>query len=140
MNPRQLPPGVLRCSGSEVALGSELNQDRVLILELVERGRLRSARCEHRRAGHLLVEVEPLDFARERQVLDRGPTGNHAKLRGVEVGVTGVGTRSLTRMADAEGSAVSALGRGAVSGAAVVPDGRVAAEQAGRPVRIPVVI
>src|SRR5215212_8158493 len=109
MNPRQLPPGVRRCSGSEITLGAELKQDRVLVLELIERRRLRSARCEHRRTRHLLVEMEPLDFARERQVLDRGPAGNRAELRDVEVGVTGVGTRSLTRVADAEGSAVSAL-------------------------------
>ena len=74
-----------------------------------------------------------------------------AELRDVEVGVTGVVARSvsgqrLTRVAGGEGGAVSALGRGGsrtqqiVVGATVVPDGRVAAEQARRPVRIPVVV
>src|SRR6185312_11730941 len=100
---------------------------------------------EHRGARHLLVEMEPLHFGRERQVLDRGPAGNDAKLRDVEVGVAGVVARSvagqgLTGMAGGEGSAVSALGRGRsgtqqiVVGTTVIPDGRVAAEQAGRPV------
>src|SRR5207253_617070 len=62
------PSGPVRKSFSEVALGAELEQDRVLILELIERGRLRSGRREHRRARHLLVEMEPLHFAGERQV------------------------------------------------------------------------
>src|SRR6478735_2759924 len=95
--------------------------------------------------------MEPLDFARERQVLDRGPAGNDAKLRDVEVGVTGVVAggitgECLTRVAGGEGGAVSTLGRRrsgtkqVVVGAAVIPDLRVAAEQAGRPVGIPVVV
>ena len=99
---RLLPhrPGSL----SEVALDADLEQDRVLILELVERVRLRSGRREHRAARHLLVEMEPLHFGRERQVLDRGPAGDDAELRNVEVGIAGVVAGStagqcLTRMA-----------------------------------------
>ena len=75
---------------SEVTLGANLQQERVLILELVERGRLRSGRRECRAARHLLVEMEPLHFARERQVLDGCPAEVGAELRDVEVGIAGV--------------------------------------------------
>src|SRR6185312_863560 len=79
------------------------------------------------------------------------PAGDDTKLRDVEVGVTGVGACSTTgqclaRMAGGEGGAISALGRRGsgteqiVVGAAVIPDLRVAAEQARRPVGIPVVV
>src|SRR5204863_1954726 len=82
---------------------------------------------------------------------DRGPAEVGAELRDVEVGVTGVVARSvsgqcLPPVANGEGSAISALGRGGsraqqvVVGAAVVLHLRVAAEQARRPVRVPVVI
>src|SRR6267378_8320170 len=94
--------------------------------------------------------MEPLDFARERQVLDRGPAGDHAELRDVEVGVTAVGTDTrytgLAGVAGRECGAIGALGRGGsctqqiVIRSAVIPDRRVATEQAARPVRIPVVI
>src|SRR6478735_10551522 len=95
--------------------------------------------------------MEPLDFARERQVLDRGPARNHAELGDVEVGVAGVAACSvsdqcLTGVAGIELGAIGALGGGVSStqqvvvGSAVIPDGRVAAEQAARPVWIPVVI
>src|SRR5262249_3356801 len=87
----------LCCSDSdaclEVTLHANLQQDGVLVLELVGCGWLRRARRERREAGvatdaaHLLVEVEPLDFRRERQVLDGGPAGSHAELRHVEAGV-----------------------------------------------------
>ena len=95
--------------------------------------------------------MEPLDFARERQVLDGCPAEVGAELRDVEVGVTGVVARSvsdqcLTGVAGVESGAIGALGGGVSStqqivvGSAVIPDGRVAAEQAARPVRVPVVI
>ena len=85
--------------------------------------------------------MEPLHFGRERQVLDGCPAGVHAELRDVEVGVTGIGTGSiadqcLARMAGGECRAISTLGRGGsrtqqiVVRAAVIPDSRVAAEQA----------
>ena len=125
----------------EVALYANLQQKRILILELVERGRLRSGRSEHRAARHLLVEVEPLDFGRERQVLDGCPAEVDAELRDVEVGVAGVvacsvSDQCLTAVAGGESGAIGALGRGGSSteqvvvGSAVIPDGRVAAEQA----------
>lgn len=130
---------------------ADLEQDGVLILELVERVRLRRGRREHRGTRHLLVEVEPLDFARERQVLDGCPPEVGAELRDVKVGVTGVGAgrsadQCLARMAGGEGGAVGALGRGGsrteqiVVRSAVIADSRVATEQARRPVRIPVVV
>ena len=94
-NPRQLPAGdsprVSSLSGSEVALSANVQVDRALVLELVKRGRLRSSGGEHRAARHLLVEVEPHHFGRERQVLDRSPAGDHTHLSDVEVGVARVG-------------------------------------------------
>ena len=60
--------------------------------------------------------MEPLDFARERQVLDRGPAGNDAELRDVEVGIAAVGTDTrytgLAGVAGRECGAIGALGRG----------------------------
>src|SRR5207244_601965 len=145
-------PGVhqsVRRSGSEVALNADVERDGVLVLELVDGGRLRSTGADtrnnttrtHTRGGAriLLVEVEPLDFRRERQVLDGGPTSDHTELRRVEVRIAGVG-HALADMADGERSAVDALRGGQVTHGAVVTDRGVAAEQAGRPVGIPVVV
>src|SRR4029078_1741189 len=75
----------------------------------------------------------------------------HAELRDVEVGVAGVvagsvANSSLARVSCREACAVGSLGSGdaetvdVVVGAAVITDGGVAAEQAGRPVRVPVVV
>jgi hypothetical protein len=79
-------------------LGANLQRDRVLILEFVERCRLRRGRRKGRAARHILIEVEPLDFARERQVFDRRPAGEHAELGDVEVRVTSVGAGSVANV------------------------------------------
>jgi hypothetical protein len=44
---------------SEVTLGAKLQVDRVLIAELVARGRLGGCRTENRRALEFLIEVDP---------------------------------------------------------------------------------
>jgi hypothetical protein len=44
---------------SEVTLGAKLQVDRVLVLELVPRGRLGRRRTENRRALEFLIEVDP---------------------------------------------------------------------------------
>src|SRR5205085_6561868 len=131
-------PGILqsvRRSGSEVALNADVERDGVLVLELVDRARLRSARTtgnrrsrsgQARAVAHPLVEVEPLDFRRERQVLDGGPTGDHAELSRVEVRIAGVG-HALASMSDGERGAVDALRGGQVTHGAVVTDRGVAA-------------
>src|SRR6266850_3999557 len=91
-NPGQFPAGgpfeSCQTVGSEVTLGANLQRYRVLVLELVDRRGFRSGGTKNRGTCKLLVEVEPLDFGRERQVLDRGPAGNHTELRNVEVRVT----------------------------------------------------
>jgi hypothetical protein len=136
---------------SEVTLGTELQQKRILVLELIESCRLGGCRCKHRTARHLLVEVEPLDFGRERQILDGSPAGNHAKLGDVEVRITSIGAggisdHGLTRMAGSEGGTIGSLGGGGsqpqdiVVRSSVISYAGVASEQAGRPVRIPVVV
>ena len=126
---RQLKRG--RQSRSEVTLGPKLQRNRILILEFVHRGRLRRGRRQRRRSGKTLIEMKPHDFGRERQIFDRDPAGNHAELRNVEVRIAGVGD-SQPRNGCAIGSAVGSLGR------AVIANGRVAAEQAGRPLWIPI--
>src|SRR6266403_4785927 len=82
---------------SEVALNADVQADGVLVLELVGAGSGRAGAVGLRLdAGHsgntreLLVEVEPHDFSRERQVLDRSPAGDYAELRHVEVRVAAV--------------------------------------------------
>ena len=75
---------------SEVTLGTKLKEDGVLILELVPRRRLGSRRAENGRALELLVKVEPLDFRRQGQALDRRPAGDGAELRDVEVGIADI--------------------------------------------------
>src|ERR1700675_3606890 len=109
---------VVRRSGSEVALNANVQADRALILELVDRDRLRSTGADARGhtgrrnntggSGELLVEEEAQDFGRERQVLDRGPTGDHTEHRDVEVGVAGVGGVQA-RVPQTKGRAVDAL-------------------------------
>jgi len=89
-NPQQLPAGGSVISAkfrSEVALNADVQGDRILVLEVVARGRLGSRRRQDSRTRELLVEVEVQDFRRERQVLDRGPAGDEAHLRDVEVGL-----------------------------------------------------
>src|SRR6202011_2869153 len=98
----------VRRSGSEVALNAKLELYRVLVLELVDGRRLGSRRAESGNTGELLVEVEPHDFGRERQVLDGSPSGDHTELRDVEVRVTGVSS-SLTRATDCVGEAILTL-------------------------------
>ena len=50
----------IRCKkASEVTLGAKLQVDRVLVLELVPRGRLGRRRTENRRALEFLIEVDP---------------------------------------------------------------------------------
>jgi len=84
--------------------------------------------------------MEPHDFSRERQVLDGSPARNHTELRHVEVRIAGEIRRLRIGIVGDVGSAISTLGSGDVGRVATVPHGRVAAEQAGRPVRIPVVL
>ena len=80
-----------RFSASEVALDAHLADDRVLVLKLVQRRRLRSGWREHRAARHLLIQMKPVDLGRERQILDRSPAGQKTKLRHVVVGIAGIG-------------------------------------------------
>src|SRR6476619_6493702 len=112
--PRVLTAGDLR---SEIALGTNLQQNRILILELVERVRHRSRRRENRTARHLLIEVEPLHFTRNSKTFDGRPTANHTELRNVEIGIATIGSgtvpnQRLTRMTCDEGCAVRPLGGG----------------------------
>src|SRR3954453_8314776 len=93
-NPHAAAASIGRELRSEVTLGAQLQQERVLILELVDGRGLRRGRAEGRYACELLVEVEPLPFSRERQVLDRGPAGEQAELRHVEVRIAGEGDRA----------------------------------------------
>src|SRR6267154_1518879 len=121
---------------SEVTLNADTEREGILVLVLVAsalgRTGLRSCRSKSGSAGELLVEVEPNELSRERQVLDRSPAGDCAQLRGVEVRVADeVGANSLAGSID--GAEVS-LGR------AVIPNAGVLTEHAGRPVRIPVVV
>ena len=117
--------------GSEVALNADVQGDRILVLEVVLRDRLGSRRCESRRPGELLVEVEVEDFRRERQVRDRSPAGDKAHHRDVEVGVA---AEVRTEAGGNEGRADEEFCR------VVIVDLGVAAEQAARPVGIPVVV
>src|ERR1700710_2766283 len=115
---------------SEVTLNADTSREGVLILVLVasalSRTGLRSCRSDSSGTGELLVEVEPHELSRERQVLDGSPAGNHAQLRHVEVRVADeVGADSLAGSVD--GAEVSL-------GHVVIANGGVAAEQAGRPV------
>ena len=108
-NPRQFPAGILplaRRSGSEVTLGAHLQVHRVLIPELVDGRRLRRRRPQGRGTREFLVEVEPLHFGRERQVLDRRPADVDTELRDVVVRVAavvradGLGRRRVVRADD----------------------------------------
>src|ERR1700709_2505234 len=78
---------------SEVTLSADVERDGVLVTELIasalSRTGLRSCRSKGSRTGELLVEVEPEDFGRERQVLDRSPAGDQAQHRDVVVRITG---------------------------------------------------
>src|SRR5258705_5530041 len=130
-------------SGSEVTLNANVERDGVLVLELVGGRRLGSRRRQHGSAGEVLIEVEPHHFGRERQVLDRCPAGDHAELRDVIVRVAAEvrgGVRGGQLVRCDIGSTKLALGRGDVERIAVVAHGGEAAEQARRPVRIPVVV
>ena len=127
--------------GSEVALNADVQADSVLVLVLVDRGRLRSSRGQKGRADELLVKMEPHHFRRERQVLDGSPAGDQTELRDVVVGVAAV---VCARIGQLDGRVVVGtpltLPRGEVGVAAAVPNRSVGAEQAGRPVGIPVVV
>src|SRR5258708_7352879 len=95
---------------SEVALNADVQADGVLVLELVGAGSGRAGAVGLRLdAGHsgntreLLVEVEPHDFSRERQVLDRSPAGDEAELIDVVVRVA----RIVSRLAKTGGRTAS---------------------------------
>src|SRR5215510_167774 len=120
--------------GSEVTLNADVQADSVLVLELVPGLRLGSRRGEDGTASQLLVEIEVQDFGRERQVLDRSPAGDHADLRDVEVRVAAEVGAERCKACAGEGLADKGFRR------VVVTDPGIAAEQAGRPVRIPVVV
>ena len=83
--------------------------------------------------------MEPKDFCREGKALDRGPTGDHAKLRRVKGRVAGVG-HAQAGVAEAERGAVDALRGSQVTHGAVVSDPSIRTEQTRRPVGIPVVV
>src|SRR5712664_475252 len=138
-NPRQFPAGgfawrLVRRSGSEVTLSANVEGHGVLVLELVDSRGLGSRRAQDSRTSELLVEVGPHDFGRERQVLDRSPASDHADLGDVEVRITAVVCAGERNSGGGKGRAHVELR------SAVIPHGRVAAEQARRPVRIPVVV
>src|SRR6267378_7658224 len=129
---------------SEIALNANVERNGVLILELVNCVRLRRKSGEERGTSELLVEVEPLDFSRERQVLDGGPTGHEAQLIDVEVRVTRV-VRRLAEVSSRTGITTSSGREGERRAkqelcSVVIPHRRCAAEQARRPVWIPVVV
>src|SRR5437660_10355151 len=111
--PRQFPaggsPSVSSLSGSEVTLSANVQEHGALVLELVDSGRLRSRRSQGGRTSELLVEEERTDFSRERQVLDGSPTGDHANLGNVEVGVAAIVCRH--DLAEVETRAELTLGR-----------------------------
>jgi len=65
----------IRPSRSEVALGAKLQQNVSWSLKLIDGRRLGSRRAQSGNTRELLVEVEPLNFGRERQVLDGSPAG-----------------------------------------------------------------
>src|ERR1700720_942348 len=73
---------------SEVTLNANVEAYHILVRETVLRHGLRSRRSrQNSRTSELLVDVEPHGFGRERQVLDRSPTGDHTELRDVVVRV-----------------------------------------------------
>jgi hypothetical protein len=80
-----------------------------------------------------LAQVGPHRFGREREVRDRSPSGDHTNLGDVEVRIAGV-SDALTRNRHAISRAI--LG----PGSAVIPHKADAAEQAARPIWIPVVV
>src|SRR6266481_754170 len=82
-------PTTVRSPRSEVTLRANLQQERILVLELVDGRGLGSRRAQGRDTREFLVEVEPLNFGRERQVLDWGPAGKKTELRDVVVRVAG---------------------------------------------------
>src|SRR5262249_46535506 len=95
---------------------------------------------KRRKATVLLVEVEPQDFRREREVLDGSPAGYKTELRDVEVGVASVVDGFVCRIVTSCRSA-GAVERAIYGlGSVVVTNSRIAAEQAGRPVGVPVVV
>jgi hypothetical protein len=99
---------------SEVTLSANVERDRVLVLELVDRARLRSRRCQNRCASEVLVEAGVHHFGRERQVLDGGPAGDATHLEHREVGVAAK-VRRLCTGAGSVRIAVSCLGRAIVA-------------------------
>src|SRR3981189_336877 len=80
---------LLRVSGSPVALNASQEAPGALVLALVERGRLGRNRREGDHTRVLLVEVAVNDFARDGEVLDRGPDRPRTNLPELEVGVAG---------------------------------------------------
>ena len=133
---------LVRRSGSEVALSANVERDRVLVLELIEsRSACGAAGVERSGTREPLVETRAHHFTRERQVLDRRPAGDRTHLVDgvvrVAAEVRRVGAVSLLlRCTGAQNWLLPWSGRGRT--AVVHP--RSAAEQAGRPVRIPVVV
>src|ERR1700742_3532974 len=147
--------GSLRSSArrtrSEVALNANVEGNRILVLVLVSRGRLRSRRRDTSRGtgdtSELLVEVEVRDFRREGQVLHRGPAGHDTDHRHVVVGVAGEVRRDVGRSdgrTELVGRHVApaplTLRGGQVSRVAAVANRSPGTEQAGRPAGIPVVV
>src|SRR4051794_15090664 len=100
---------------SEVALSTEQQADRVLVLQIVGSARLRGARSgrQNQRASVLLVEVEPSHVRREGQVLDRSPAGDQADHTQSEVGVAvrhaGGSRQSGDSTADQSSTAIAVL-------------------------------
>src|ERR1700750_436578 len=83
---------LVRRRGSEVALNAKIERNRVLVLERVDVvGGLAVADRECAETAEALLQMHPDRLGRERQVLDRGPTGDHTQFRSSVVRVAGVG-------------------------------------------------
>src|SRR5205814_60411 len=104
--------------------------DSVLIPELVDSCRLRRTRTadegggrsrQPRTIAHLLIEVEPEDFRRKGEVLDRGPAGDNAKHCCVVVRIASVG-HALASVYDAKRGAVLPLCGVQVTYRAIIAD------------------
>jgi hypothetical protein len=135
-NPQQFPAGgplVVRRSGSEVALNANVEGGGVLVVEGKGLNRLRSTRRERGTAREALGQMGPDGFSRERQVLDRRPSGHDTQHRDGVVRIAGI---SYTLAGDHGAESTTYIGRRS----GVIPHPARTAEQAARPIWIPVVV
>ncbi len=122
---------------SEVTLSAELDRHvALLVLEIVGASIDREG-ASHRtghRSPHVAIELGVHDFVREGQVLDRSPAGGHADFSQGEARITRRYARTTIAGRLKIGGAPKILPR------AVVAHAGDTAEQAARPVGIPVVV